>query len=132
MNPRSESECISEAELVELFRPRRADPEAFRRGVQRHIDARGGSGGGSVGAHGTRAEEDASRHSWLRRAAAFLPGDPMIGALGGSAAGKLAGAKFFPAALSLPVLLLGTAFGAFAAGARSLVRSAREGQVVKA
>jgi len=129
MSPRPESECIPEAELVELFRPRRADPEAFRRGVQRHIAARRDSGGGGDGTQGARAEgavKDAGGGTWLRRAAAFLPGDPMVGALGGSAAGKLAGTKLFPAALAIPVLLLGTAAGAFAAGARSLKRSARE------
>lgn len=44
MSPRSESECIPESELYELFRPRRADPEAFRRGVERHVEAKRASG----------------------------------------------------------------------------------------
>jgi hypothetical protein len=133
MSPRPESECLPEAELVELFRPRRTDPEAFRRGVQRHIDARSDAGGGRDGTHGASADadkDDAGESTWLRRVAAFLP-DPMLGALSGSAVGKLAGAKLFPAALAIPVLLLGTALGAFAASARSLQRSASQAKPIE-
>ena len=125
MSPRSESECIPESELYELFRPRRADPEAFRRGVERHVEAKRASG--EEGSE-LKAAQEPRAPAWLRRAAALLPGDPLAGALGGAAAGKLAGAKFLPAALALPALLLGSALGAFAAGARSLRRSARDAQ----
>ncbi len=136
MSPRPESECIPEPELIELFRPRRADPEAFRRGVQRHIDAeraaRAADGTPRTNeANDTDDTNEAGRApgaqapAWLRRAAALLPGDPLGGALVGSAAGKLAGAKLLPAALALPALLVGAVLGAFAVGARSLGRSAR-------
>ncbi|HTF87082.1 MAG TPA: hypothetical protein VK843_01650, partial [Planctomycetota bacterium] len=86
MSANQESECVPEGELVELFRPRRADPEEFRRGVERRIEEKRASDAARP------APQNPPTSMWLRRAAAFFPGDPFTGALGGAALGKVAGA----------------------------------------
>jgi hypothetical protein len=115
MTRSKEQELYPEDELARLFEPRRPDPAAFREGVNRRIEERR-----RAADERREAERRAPlRSALLRRAAALLPIDPGLGATGGA----LAGAKWFPAALALPALVLASAFGAFAAGARALART---------
>lgn len=107
---------IGEDELVELFRRRRPDPQAFRAGVARRI--------------AERAEEPAEapegrpdlRALAVRRAAALVALDPAGGAT------PLALAKGLSAALLVPFLLVGLHVMSFVAGAAALRRSIERAQ----
>lgn len=117
----SEHDTISEGELVDLFRPRRVDPEAFRAGIEERLAKKR-----EEGEEGDAEVRTVEAPGFLRRVAAWLPGDPLTGAAAGSAMGKWASVKLLPAALAAPAILLGSAFAAFFAGLHSLGHSARQ------
>lgn len=100
-------DLVPEPELVELFRPRRPDPERFRAGVEARIRERE--------ARGEHVDGDEERPSWtrsfLRRVASFTPVD---------LAGPAAGASKLSTALAIPVLALAASVGAFASSARAI------------
>jgi hypothetical protein len=88
MSTGPEPDLVAERELIELFRPQRPDPEAFRAGVARKLEQ-------LKGEEDSRGEDGVSTGpTWLRRAAAFLPID--------LASGSAAGSKLAPAATASP------------------------------
>jgi len=108
---------IGEGELLELFRRRRPDPEAFRAGVARRIAERA--------EEPDEAEERPDlRALALRRAAALVALDPAGGAT------PLALVKGLSAALLVPFLLVGLHVVSFVGGAAALRRSIERAQPV--
>ncbi len=112
-----------EAELFELFKPYRPDPQAFREGVQKRIAKLRAERGDLEESDAPPDEHDAKLETrqapaWVRKAASFLP--PDFGSL------LLSSGKGWSAALLLPALTLGALFGAFFMGKRSIARSMRE------
>ncbi len=112
-----EAEVVPERELVELFRARRPDADAFRREVDRRIrekeaDAPRTDGDPSRDTNSFRAE-------FVRRAAALFAFDPT-----GTSAGLGGSLKFVAAVFALPFAMLVASVGAFVAGLRSVGRSA--------
>lgn len=106
---------LEERELLELLRPHRPDPRAFREGVARRVREREQAA--------RRERSEPARASLARRVAALLP-PQLAGALGSAGGGK-----GLSLALALPALVLVSTFGAFAAGVRSLRRTAREAEL---
>jgi hypothetical protein len=104
---RDEREPQSER-AVDATRGRGAQVESSARATQRRSEMAGDS----------RAPNAAEPPLWVRKAAACFP--PEFGAL------LLSSGKGWSAALLLPVLVLGAAFGVFFAGLRSINRSVRE------
>jgi hypothetical protein len=107
MSERENVRGVEEHELVELFRPRRPDPDAFRAGVARKLAER----------EGAPKPELEQRSTFLRRVAAFAPPE---------FAAALGAGKGISAVLALPALMLAASLGAFVGGVRSLTRSSRE------
>ena len=95
MSPHERIELVPEDELYELFETQRPQRDAFRAGIAERVAARNEANTGDA------ADEDGPvRSSFWRRAAAFLPIDPIGGAVAGSATGKVLGGKLLPAALA--------------------------------
>lgn len=103
----SDVELVSEAELRELFRPRRVDPAQFRARVASRIAEQERE-------HGSESDRSTLRAELVRRAAAFVPLDPT---------GAAGGAKLVLASLALPFLVLVAAVSVLVASARSVRRS---------
>ena len=118
MSPHETTELVPERELYELFERRRPQRDTFRAGIEERIAARR-----EADASDGEDEDGPVLSSFWRRAAAFLPIDPIGGGVAGSAAGKVLGGKLLPAALALPAMVLASVFGGFLAGKRSLRRS---------
>lgn len=114
---RHEADLVLDRELVELFRARRPDAEAFRREVERRI--------GEKAAEAPRTDEDPKpetnsfRTEFVRRAAALFAFDPTSASAG--VGGSL---KLFASVFALPFAVLVASVGAFVAGLRSVGRSA--------
>lgn len=106
MNEAPEPDVQLEAELRRMFAPERPEPAAFERRVRERIRERES---GASSSEPTRL---------VRWAAGLLPPDVGL-ALLAKPGGVLT-------TLSLPVLLVASGFGAFAAGKRSIEKSARE------
>lgn len=124
MSPREHVDLVPAEELYGLFAPHRPERAAFRAGIERRVAARAaGRGDGEADENEPDVAEEPAHASFWRRAAAWLPLDPQGAALGGASVAKALGGKVLPAALALPALVLATAFGGFAAAARSLRRS---------
>lgn len=108
---------VSDAELHALFRPRRADPTAFRARVDAKARER----------EAERRDAEPERPTWrselTRRVAAVIPLDPT---------GAATGAKLVSATFVLPFLVLAAIVGAFSAGLRSVRRSSAEAVPVRA
>ncbi|MEQ1890908.1 MAG: hypothetical protein ABL998_00050 [Planctomycetota bacterium] len=102
-----ERELVPEAVLRELFRPRRADPDAFGAAVARRIAEREAAQPDAREREVRRPAESTP----LRRAAALLAFDPS-----GGGAHPLALLKLFGGALLLPVVVIGLQVAAFAHG----------------
>ncbi len=110
MSADQNAELIPVEDLQDLFEPRRPDAESFRAGVEERIAER------------ERAEKDEGAEgfdsmSFMKRAAAVLPTDPV----GGSKTGP-ALLKFSYATLALPALVLASSIGSFFASARAVKR----------
>lgn len=150
MNARKRAEELDEQlerDLGAWIGAQRSEPGAFRAGVERRIaeaerarqereqqDERGGDAARVQGAQVEASASGSPRRSemagdssapnavepprWVRKAATWLP--PDFGAV------LLASGKGGGAALLLPVLVFGAAFGVFFAGLRSIDRSVRE------
>ncbi len=102
-----------DAELVELFRRRRPDPDAFRARVAERIVEKEREPNVDV-----PRERSILRTEFLRRAAAFLPLDPSAAAFG----------KIILTTLALPFIVLVASVGAFVAAAKSVVRTGSTAQ----
>lgn len=128
MSPREPVELVPAEDLYGLFAPHRPERTAFRAGIERRIADRAEEGreDGGAGDEAPGVAEEPAHASFWRRVAAWLPLDPQGAALGGASLAKALGGKVLPAALALPALVLATAFGGFAAAARSLRRSSAD------
>lgn len=113
---------ISEGELLELFRRRRPDPEAFRAGVARRIAERAEEPEQEP-EHDPDLRPDL-RALAVRRAAALVALDPAGGAT------PLALAKGLTAAALVPLFLVVLHVTGFVAGAAALKRSIERAQPV--
>ena len=119
MKSKPGTELVPEEELYELFERRRPDPDAFRVGVEQRLEEQRRADE----ARGEDGEDNTLRAAFLKRAASFVPIDPLAGTLAGSALGKAVGTKLLPTVLALPALVIAATVGSFVAGARSLSRS---------
>lgn len=102
-------DLVGDDELVELFRPRRPDPERFRAGVAARIRER--EARGESGSEGD--ERPSPTRSFLRRVASLTPVDLL---------GPATGASKLSTALAIPVLSIGASIGAFATSLGSISR----------
>jgi hypothetical protein len=110
MNTNRDTEPISVEDLHGMFEGRSPEPDTFREGVERRITER------------RRAAEEESEEpprgmTFMRRAAAVLPLDPIGGGQIGSTA-----LKFMYTILALPALVLASTLGSFLFSARAVKR----------
>lgn len=113
--------AVPEDELLDLFAPRRPDPNEFRAGVEQRIAARRAEQ--KQERDGGRDDTPAQSAVW-RKVAALLPLDPMTQSIIGYGATKPLGKVL--GLLALPALVLVGALGGFFAGALSIGRSRRD------
>lgn len=113
MNAVEDNDLVPEAELYELFRPRRPEADKFREAVERRIAEKQRERDELE----ARMQTSAWRTALARRAAAVLPPDVATALFGG---------KLLATALALPALVLASTVGAFVASTRSLARSKRD------
>lgn len=102
-------DLVSDDELVELFRPRRPDPERFRAGVEARIREREARGERDIDGE----ERPSPSRSFLRRVASLTPIDLV---------GPATGASKLSTALAIPVLAIGASVGAFVTSVGSISR----------
>lgn len=110
----AKTESVTEAELVELFRRRRPDPEAFRARVAQRIREKEREPDS-----GSAREPTLLGSELVRRVAAVLPLEPSSG---------LGFAKLLVTSLALPFVVLSATVAAFVAASRSVLRSTGSAQ----